>query len=96
MKSIFLQHRMNEPTADTKGYQSTEGPKVTIIEQYDEQSCTFAVRDEDHTLGNALRWILLKNKNVLFCGYSITHPSESSFNLRIQTDFETTAMGNFN
>jgi DNA-directed RNA polymerase I and III subunit RPAC2 len=40
---------------------------------------------EDHTLGNSFRYILSKNKNVDFVGYSIPHPSEMSLNMRVQT-----------
>ncbi|PVV00487.1 hypothetical protein BB560_005129 [Smittium megazygosporum] len=52
----------------------------------DLKSCTFQIREEDHTLGNSLRYMVLRNPNVDFCGYSIPHPSEHLFNLRIQTD----------
>eukprot|EP00731_Ephydatia_muelleri_P030695 Em0022g209a len=46
---------------------------------------TFVLNNEDHTLGNALRYMLMKNPEVAFCGYSVPHPSESKINLRIQT-----------
>ncbi|EMP27324.1 DNA-directed RNA polymerases I and III subunit RPAC2 [Chelonia mydas] len=46
---------------------------------------TFVLHDEDHTLGNSLRYMIMKNSEVEFCGYSITHPSESKINFRIQT-----------
>ncbi|KAH9523459.1 DNA-directed RNA polymerases I and III subunit RPAC2 [Bulinus truncatus] len=51
----------------------------------DESVQTFILHDEDHTLGNALKYMLNKNPQVIFVGYSITHPSESKINLRIQT-----------
>ncbi|KAJ8394371.1 hypothetical protein AAFF_G00045820 [Aldrovandia affinis] len=51
----------------------------------DEGCVTFVLHEEDHTLGNALRYLVMKNPNVEFCGYSITHPSESKINFRIQT-----------
>ncbi|KAK7503887.1 hypothetical protein BaRGS_00005010, partial [Batillaria attramentaria] len=51
----------------------------------DETSCTFVLHDEDHTLGNSLRYIIMKNPEVEFCGYSVPHPSENKINLRIQT-----------
>lgn len=50
----------------------------------DMSAATFAIRGEDHTIGNALRWILMKDPQVEFCGYSIPHPSESKVHLRIQ------------
>ncbi|XP_048815675.1 DNA-directed RNA polymerases I and III subunit RPAC2-like isoform X1 [Lagopus muta] len=46
---------------------------------------TFVLHDEDHTLGNSLRYMVMKNPDVEFCGYCITHPSESKINFRIQT-----------
>eukprot|EP01137_Pigoraptor_chileana_P007181 Opistho-2@3489 len=46
---------------------------------------TFVLHDEDHTLGNALRYMIMKNPDVEFCGYSIPHPSETKIHLRIQT-----------
>jgi DNA-directed RNA polymerase I and III subunit RPAC2 len=32
-----------------------------------------------------LRYALIKNPEVEFCGYSITHPSEHTINMRLQT-----------
>ncbi|KAA0709137.1 DNA-directed RNA polymerases I and III subunit RPAC2 [Triplophysa tibetana] len=51
----------------------------------DEGSVTFVLQEEDHTLGNSLRYMIMKSQDVEFCGYSITHPSESKINFRIQT-----------
>lgn len=61
-----------------------EDAKVEIIGT-DETCLTFVIRDEDHTLGNALRYILMKNPEVHFCGYSIPHPSENIMNIRVET-----------
>uniref|UniRef100_G1QBB8 DNA-directed RNA polymerases I and III subunit RPAC2 n=2 Tax=Myotis lucifugus TaxID=59463 RepID=G1QBB8_MYOLU len=46
---------------------------------------TLVLHQEDQTLGNALRYMIMKNPEVEFCGYTTTHPSESKINLRIQT-----------
>ena len=46
---------------------------------------TFIFQKENHTLGNALRHVLLMNPRVMFAGYSIPHPAEDQMNLRIQT-----------
>ncbi|GIY47546.1 DNA-directed RNA polymerases I and III subunit RPAC2 [Caerostris darwini] len=46
---------------------------------------TFIFRDEDHTLGNALRYIISQNPDVEYCGYSVPHPSIHDINFRIQT-----------
>ncbi|KAI5854774.1 DNA-directed RNA polymerase [Tricharina praecox] len=45
---------------------------------------SFEIEDEDHTLGNALRYMIMKNPKVELCGYSIPHPSENHLNMRIQ------------
>ncbi|KAI5888460.1 DNA-directed RNA polymerase [Schizophyllum commune] len=47
-------------------------------------AATYQIYDESHTLGNALRWMIMKNPNVEFCGYSAPHPSENVINVRIQ------------
>lgn len=58
----------------------------------DGTAASFQVIDEDHTLGNALRYIIMKNPEVEFCGYSIPHPSENKLNIRIQTYGNITAV----
>ncbi|KAJ2162150.1 RNA polymerase subunit AC19 [Coemansia sp. RSA 552] len=55
-------------------------------------SVTFCIKEEDHTLGNALRWAVLQNAQVDFCGYSIPHPSEAKMNIRVQTTEQTDAV----
>nr|ABK22308.1 unknown [Picea sitchensis]ACN40703.1 unknown [Picea sitchensis] len=49
------------------------------------RSSTFAFNDEDHTLGNSLRYVLNHDPRVEFCGYSIPHPSDNRVNIRVQT-----------
>ncbi|KAG7329063.1 hypothetical protein KOW79_007237 [Hemibagrus wyckioides] len=68
----------------------TDTEKKPVLEMVqadgsDEGSVTFVLHEEDHTLGNSLRYMIMKNPDVEFCGYSITHPSESKINFRIQT-----------
>ncbi|KAJ2796500.1 RNA polymerase subunit AC19 [Coemansia helicoidea] len=55
-------------------------------------SVTFCIKEEDHTLGNSLRWAIMQNAQVDFCGYSIPHPSEAKMNVRIQTTEQTNAV----
>ncbi|XP_062510916.1 DNA-directed RNA polymerases I and III subunit RPAC2-like [Corticium candelabrum] len=50
----------------------------------DESCMTFVLNGEDHTLGNALRHVIMKNPETEFCGYAVPHPSERKINLRIQ------------
>uniref|UniRef100_A0A6I8RDR9 DNA-directed RNA polymerases I and III subunit RPAC2 n=1 Tax=Xenopus tropicalis TaxID=8364 RepID=A0A6I8RDR9_XENTR len=68
----------------------SEAEQVPSLErvqaQGNDESCvTFVLHEEDHTLGNSLRYMVMKNPDIEFCGYSITHPSETKINFRIQT-----------
>ena len=38
-----------------------------------------------HVLRLHPRYILVRNPDVEFCGYSVPHPSDLKFNLRVQT-----------
>ncbi|CEM36164.1 unnamed protein product [Vitrella brassicaformis CCMP3155] len=52
----------------------------------DDQTCaTFQFVNEDHTLGNVVRYMLMKNPDIEFAGYSVPHPTENIMNLRVQT-----------
>jgi DNA-directed RNA polymerase I and III subunit RPAC2 len=48
-------------------------------------SRTFVIGDEDHTLGNALRHVLINDARVDFAGYCVPHPSEPVVHVRVQT-----------
>ena len=77
------------------------GLTLTQLSGSTETAASFQFDGEDHTLGNALRYIIHKkcvivfctheekltnaSPDVEFCGYSIPHPSEAKMNLRIQT-----------
>ncbi|ODQ67536.1 RNA polymerase I and III subunit [Nadsonia fulvescens var. elongata DSM 6958] len=51
----------------------------------DGSAASFQLMNEDHTLGYSLQYVIMKNPEVEFCGYSIPHPSEPKMNIRIQT-----------
>lgn len=55
-------------------------------------SRTFAIGNEDHTLGNTLRHILVQNSKVGFAGYSVPHPSDPVVHIRVQANEPTTAI----
>ncbi|KTW26088.1 DNA-directed RNA polymerase I and III subunit RPAC2 [Pneumocystis carinii B80] len=61
----------------------------------DLSSVTFQIIKEDHTLANSLRYVIMKNPDVEFCGYSIPHPSEPKLNFRIQTYRKVSAVDVF-
>ncbi|KAF4719654.1 DNA-directed RNA polymerases I and III subunit RPAC2 [Perkinsus olseni] len=52
---------------------------------------TYQLKNEDHTLGNSVRYVLSKNPKVDFAGYSVPHPNEPFVNIRVQTYPGTTA-----
>lgn len=54
-------------------------------------SRTFAIGNEDHTLGNCLRHVLIQNAKVGFAGYSVPHPAEPIVHIRVQANEPTTA-----
>lgn len=59
--------------------------RFRVLTTEDQGRCsTFEFLDEDHTLGNALRHLILKNPNVKFCGYALPHPNERKINFQIQ------------
>jgi DNA-directed RNA polymerase I and III subunit RPAC2 len=61
-------------------------PDIEIQGGPDESVATFVFHNETHTLGNSLRHILMKNKKVEFCGYTVPHPLEDKMQLRLQTN----------
>ena len=59
-------------------------PTVAVIPGARVESATYVLDGEDHTLGNALRYAIMRDAGVVFCGYSVPHPSEERLNLRVQ------------
>ncbi|XP_063880482.1 DNA-directed RNA polymerases I and III subunit RPAC2-like isoform X2 [Scylla paramamosain] len=51
----------------------------------DDYNRTFVINDEDHTLGNALKHIIMQDPAVEFCGYTVPHPMERKIHVRVQT-----------
>ncbi|KAL1964200.1 hypothetical protein VTN77DRAFT_7158 [Rasamsonia byssochlamydoides] len=83
--------QQNGGAANEEIYEMGEG-RITILPGATDTAASFQFADEGHTLGNALRYVIMKNPNVEFCGYTLPHPSESKMNLRIQTYENTTAI----
>ncbi|KAH0354710.1 hypothetical protein KCU81_g922, partial [Aureobasidium melanogenum] len=70
---------------DAADIEIAEPQRIRVLPGSTDTAASFEFTKEDHTLGNALRYIIMKNPDVEFCGYSIPHPSEAKMNLRIQT-----------
>eukprot|EP00095_Tigriopus_kingsejongensis_P011055 snap_masked-scaffold23_size669530-processed-gene-1.6 protein:Tk11055 transcript:snap_masked-scaffold23_size669530-processed-gene-1.6-mRNA-1 annotation:"dna-directed rna polymerases i and iii subunit rpac2" len=78
------------PSAATPFQPREATPKRKLVmlasaEAHSENCRTFIFKGESHTLGNALKNVILQNPAVSFCGYSIPHPAEDQMFLRIQT-----------
>lgn len=86
-------NRDTAPPATSQGLPSNRDaatPKRKLVmlasaEAQSENCRTFIFKGESHTLGNALKNVILQNPAVTFCGYSIPHPAEDQMFLRIQT-----------
>ncbi|ODQ79004.1 hypothetical protein BABINDRAFT_38031 [Babjeviella inositovora NRRL Y-12698] len=85
---------MDEAPENVEPEQELDLEKIKLLPgaSEDGSAASFQIADEDHTLGNSLRYIIMKNPEVEFCGYSIPHPSETKLNLRIQTYGAITAV----
>ncbi|KAI9741931.1 MAG: RNA polymerase subunit AC19 [Cirrosporium novae-zelandiae] len=59
--------------------------RIRILPGATDTAVSFQIDNEDHTLGNALRYMIMKNPEVELCGYTIPHPAEAKMNIRIQT-----------
>ncbi|KAI0115917.1 DNA-directed RNA polymerase [Nemania sp. FL0031] len=87
----------DEEENDYAEEEETEEPqRVRILPGSTSTAASFEFLKEGHTLGNALRYIIMKKyvdrvPDVEFCAYAIPHPSEEKMNLRIQTYDTTTA-----
>jgi DNA-directed RNA polymerase I and III subunit RPAC2 len=56
-----------------------------LVDGGDASCATFIFTDEDHTLGNSLRYFLAQYPSVEFAAYNVPHPLENKMTIRIQT-----------
>ncbi|CAG8485732.1 2069_t:CDS:2 [Ambispora gerdemannii] len=54
-----------------------------------DKAATFTIEKEDHTIGNLIRYQLLKENQVTFAGYKMPHPLEHHVTVKVQTVKET-------
>jgi DNA-directed RNA polymerase I and III subunit RPAC2 len=59
--------------------------KIKIIIEKNNKNANFIFYDEDHTLGNMIKFIANKDPNIVYTGYNIPHPSEKIMNVKIST-----------
>ncbi|KKK21741.1 hypothetical protein P175DRAFT_0503544 [Aspergillus ochraceoroseus IBT 24754] len=86
------QSMMDANAAEQNEVLQLEEKRIVVLPGATDTAASFQFEGEGHTLGNALRYAIMKNPGVEFCGYTIPHPSESKMNVRIQTYDTTTAI----
>ena len=62
---------------------------MTKIEKIDNTSL-FIINNEDHTFGNAVKMMLLRNPKVRYVAYRKPHPLENKIEIKIQTNGDIT------
>ena len=51
-----------------------------------QNASTILVQNHDHTLGNVVRYQLLRDQRVRFAGYKKPHPLEEKIEIKVHTD----------
>ena len=63
---------------------SLYNPVKILKEEKEQNSYTFTIEKEDHTLGNMLTDQLLQEPRVQFAGYRIEHPTKDIIHIRVK------------
>ena len=79
---------MNAPEVFEQ-FKEQEENVIAQKEEKIENTCLFIINGEDHTFGNAVKMMLLRNPNVRFVAYRKPHPLENKIEIKIQTNKET-------
>merc|ERR1739841_214326 len=63
--------------------------KVSYKDDSRQRFCgSVVIQDQDHTLGNCLRYQLIQDNRVVFAGYKKHHPLEEKIEIKVQTNGE--------
>ena len=80
---------MNAPEYDELFTLPKEVKKVVFEEDSKMlNTVIFTIHLEDHTVGNLLKMILLRDEKIRFAGYRKPHPLENHIELRVTTNGE--------
>ena len=60
-----------------------------------ENTSIFTINKEDHTFGNAVKMMLLRNPKVRYVAYRKPHPLENKIEIKIQTNGDITPLQAF-
>ena len=85
---------MNAPEVFEQFQEKQE--KITIKkEEKVDNTSLFIINDEDHTFGNSVKMMLLRNPKIRFVAYRKPHPLENKIEIKIQTNGEITPIDAF-
>ena len=76
---------MNAPEVYEQ-YKEKEDKIIVQKESKLENTCLFIINDEDHTFGNAIKMMLLRNPKVRYVAYRKPHPLENKIEIKIKTN----------
>ena len=77
--------------------QFKEKEEKIIVNNIDkiENTTLFIINGEDHTFGNAVKMMLLRNPKVRYVAYRKPHPLENKIEIKIQTNGDITPLQAF-
>ena len=77
--------------------QFKEQEEKVIVNNIDkiENTTLFIINGEDHTFGNSVKMMLLRNPKVRYVAYRKPHPLENKIEIKIQTNGEITPIKAF-
>ena len=76
---------MNAPEVFEQ-FKEQEKKVISIPEEKIQHSCLFIINSEDHTFGNAVKMMLLRNPKIRYVAYRKPHPLENKIEIKIQTN----------
>ena len=85
---------MNAPEVFEQ-FKEQEKKVIPQTEQKIPNTCLFIINSEDHTFGNAVKMMLLRNPKIRFVAYRKPHPLENKIEIKIQTNGEITPLEAF-
>ena len=85
---------MNAPEVFEQ-FKEKEDKVVYQSEEKIENTGLFIINSEDHTFGNAVKMMLLRNPKIRFVAYRKPHPLENKIEIKIRTNGEITPIAAF-
>ena len=85
---------MNAPEVFEQ-FKEKQDKVIYQLEEKIENTGLFVVNGEDHTFGNAVKMMLLRNPKIRFVAYRKPHPLENKIEIKIQTNGDITPLAAF-